>query len=449
MKPLSSQPTSTFFETYTRGLTADEFQLLFTRDAREAYRVLSKGLDATALAQLPWHRRLLFRLRLYFFAFTMKLSPARRALYGIALGTATVGGLLLFRSIQLTRVQTPLVRLPLPLPAWEDGTLWLGVGFVLVNLLFILEVLDRFTMKNDLEIAREIQTAMLPQGVLAAGVLDADGRTRPANTVGGDFYDVLTMPDGRIVIALGDVAGKGSPASLLMALLLAMLRTLVDEDVEPTALARRRNSQIVRHAPASRFITLFIGLYAPADGSLRYVNAGQTPPLLRRANGSFERLETGGVALGMFDGSTYAAAETVLGKGAVLTLYSDGVTEARISMASRSTRPGWNARSRPTRGDPPPRSAPASSRPSRPTPGRRSLRTTSRSWSSGSRPTARSPPEGQHGATARERRGTAPAAAATRMVEEQRLVGVGPHESWVTRPPRATGPGCGAEAHVS
>ncbi len=328
MKPPPSQPTSSFFETYTRGLTADEFQLLFTRDTREAYRMLSRGLDATALAELPWHRRLLFRLRLFFFTFTMKLSPARRALFGIALGTAAVGGLLLFRGIQLTWVQTPLMRLPLPLPAWEDGTLWLGLGFLLVNLLFILEVLDRFTLKNDLEIAREIQTAMLPQGVLAAGVLDADGRTRPANTVGGDFYDVLTLPDGRILIALGDVAGKGSPASLLMALLLAMLRTLVDEDVEPTALAGRLNAQIVRHAPASRFITLFIGLYAPADGSLRYVNAGQTPPLLRRASGSFERLETGGVALGMFDGSTYAAAETVLEKDDVLTLYSDGVTEA-------------------------------------------------------------------------------------------------------------------------
>jgi serine phosphatase RsbU (regulator of sigma subunit) len=325
---MPTNPPNTFFETYTRGLTADEFQLLFTRDAREAYRVLSRGLDAAVVDDLPWHRRWIFRLRLFFFAFTLKLSPARRALFGIALVSAAIGGLLLFRGIALTPTRTPLMRLPLPLPAWEDGTLWLLTGFVLVNLLFVLEVLDRFTLKNDLEIAREIQTAMLPPGSLATGPLDIDGRTRPANTVGGDFYDVLSLPDGRVVIALGDVAGKGSPASLLMALLLAMLRTIVDEDTEPAALTSRLNTQIVRHALGSRFITLFVGLYDPATDVLRYVNAGQMPPLLRRRDGRVERLETGGIALGMFEGSTYAAAETGLTAGDVLTLYSDGVTEA-------------------------------------------------------------------------------------------------------------------------
>ena len=77
MKPQPSDAAREFFETYTRGLTADEFQQLFTRDARDAYRVLSRGLDAAALADLPWHRRLFIRLRLFFFAFTMKLSPPR------------------------------------------------------------------------------------------------------------------------------------------------------------------------------------------------------------------------------------------------------------------------------------------------------------------------------------------------------------------------------------
>lgn len=118
MKPPRAQPTSTFFETYTRGLTTDEFQLLFTRDAREAYRVPSRGLDPAALAGLPRYKRVLFRLRLFFFAFTMKLSPPRRALYAIALISAAVGGLLLFRGIELTPAQTPLMRLPIPLPAW-------------------------------------------------------------------------------------------------------------------------------------------------------------------------------------------------------------------------------------------------------------------------------------------------------------------------------------------
>src|SRR5512136_714897 len=122
----------------------------------------------------------------------------------------------------------------------------------------------------------------------------------------------MTRPDGRIVVTLGDVAGKGSPAALLMALLLAMFRTLIDEDLEAAELAERLNGQIARHSPASRFITLFVAFVDPPSGKLVYVNAGHTPALLRRANGSFERLIGGGVALGMFEGSTFEAHETVI-----------------------------------------------------------------------------------------------------------------------------------------
>ena len=94
------------------------------------------------------------------------------------------------------------------------------------------------------------------------------------------------MPDGRVIVALGDVAGKGSPAALLMALLLAVLRTLVDERLDPAPLVERLNAQICRHSPASRFITLFYAVYDPATGALTYVNAGQNPPLIRRHDGA-------------------------------------------------------------------------------------------------------------------------------------------------------------------
>jgi serine phosphatase RsbU (regulator of sigma subunit) len=104
--------------------------------------------------------------------------------------------------------------------------------------------------------------------------------TRPANTVGGDFYDIQPLRDGRVVIALGDVSGKGSPAALLMALLLAMFRTLVpsieDENLEAADLAARLNVQVSRHAPGNRFITLFCGIFTPLTGELRYVSAGHT-----------------------------------------------------------------------------------------------------------------------------------------------------------------------------
>jgi phosphoserine phosphatase RsbU/P len=214
------------------------------------------------------------------------------------------------------------------MPVWTDGTLALIIAFLLLNLLVLVEVADRLSLKGELEVAREIQLAMLPRGTYKAGDAEICGVTRPANTVGGDFYDVLTLPDGRVIVTLGDVSGKGSPAALLMALLLAVLRTLADEGMPATALVARLNTQICRHSPASRFITLFYGVYSPASGALTYVNAGQNPPLLRRRNGRYERLGATGVALGMFEGSTYEAVDTRVEAGELLVLYSDGITEA-------------------------------------------------------------------------------------------------------------------------
>jgi serine phosphatase RsbU (regulator of sigma subunit) len=113
-----------------------------------------------------------------------------------------------------------------------------------------------------------------------------------------------------------------------MALLLAGLRTLVEERMEAAALVERLNVQICRHSPGSRFITLFYGVYNPATGALTYVNAGQNPPLIRRTDGRFERLSATGVALGMFEKSMFGAMETHIGPGEMLVLYSDGITEA-------------------------------------------------------------------------------------------------------------------------
>jgi phosphoserine phosphatase RsbU/P len=319
-----------FFETYTRDLNSRDFKRLFTLETPEAYRFFARGIDEESLAALPWHRRIARRCRQFFVAFTSRLSPARRALYGIALVMTLIGLLKQFHGIQM--IQLPIMpfgpRVPAPGLAWDEGALWLAGGFLLMNLLVMLEVADRLTLKRDLEIARDIQRAMLPQEMVTGGGLEAYGFTRPANTVGGDFYDVLLMPDGRLVIALGDVAGKGSPAALLMALTLAILRTLVDEGLPPGELMRRLNVQVSRHAPGSRFVTLFLAAFDPVTGALSYVNGGQNPPLLRRASGAYERLTDGGVALGMFELSTYRTGQTSLGAGDVLVLYSDGITEA-------------------------------------------------------------------------------------------------------------------------
>jgi serine phosphatase RsbU (regulator of sigma subunit) len=331
-KPRLADRAQAFLAAYTQGLTREDMQRLFTRDTRAAYRFFARGFDEEALAQLPRRKRLFARGRLFFWAFTLRLSPARRAVYGVALLLALVGFVELFegfRTVWLPLVAGPvLIRLGVLIPHWVQGSGTLFLAFLLVNLLVLLEVADRLSLKNDLEVAREIQHAMLPHAIYESSTLEAFGLTRPANTVGGDFYDVLPLPDGRVVITLGDVAGKGSPAALLMALLLAMFRTLVDEGLEGAALAGRLNVQVARHAPASRFITLFCATCDPVTGHLVYVNAGHLPPLVRRRDGAFETLAGGGVALGMFEGSTYDAHETILAPGDTLVLYSDGVTEA-------------------------------------------------------------------------------------------------------------------------
>jgi serine phosphatase RsbU (regulator of sigma subunit) len=319
-------PPWDFLETYTRDLNSRDFRRLFTLETPEAYRFFARAINEDALAPLPWHVRWWRRAHQFFVAFTSRLSPARRAIYGIALVFALLGLLMLFQGIHMRPI--PPLGIPLPTLVWPDGSMWLFAGFLLMNLLVLLEVADRLTLKRDLEIAREIQLAMLPREMVTGGGLEAYGFTRPANTVGGDFYDVLQVPDGRLVIGLGDVSGKGSPAALLMALTLAMLRTLIEENLEPTELMRRLNVQVARHAPGSRFVTLCLAFFDPDTGDLEYINAGQTPPLLRRSNGTLDRLSEGGVALGMFDLATYTSGRTSLGPGDVLVFYSDGITEA-------------------------------------------------------------------------------------------------------------------------
>ena len=330
MKGSGTTRAREWFDTYTRDLSQDDIARLFTHDTPDAYEYFTRGLNEEQYAQLPLWKRAPLRFKQVFVAFTLRMPPARRALYLGALAIALLGVFKLYRGFALVELPlgTPFIQVPVFLPAWADGTFALLVSLLLVNLLVLLEVADRLSLKGELEVAREIQQAMLPRGTFSTRDVLISGATRPANTVGGDFFDVLPLPDGRVVVALGDVAGKGSPAALLMALLLAVLRTLVEEHLAASALVERLNVQICRHSPATRFITLFYAIYSPGTGSLTYVNAGQNPPFIRRADGSIERLPATGVALGMFEGSRFVEGSTAVSPGDTLVLYSDGITEA-------------------------------------------------------------------------------------------------------------------------
>ena len=316
-----------WWKTYIRDLKAEDLQRLFTRDTREAYEFFARHIDPKQFEGLPWHQRAAVRLRLFFTAFTMKLSPARRVVYAASLIFA-VGGFITLVRWRAAQLHVGGVDFVIPGVVLPNGIVSLLIAFALVNLLVLLEVADRLSLKNDLEIAREIQKAMLPPGRFRAPGADVAGLSRPANTVGGDFYEILPLGDGRLVTAVGDVAGKGSPAALLMALLLAMMRTLVDERLQPAALLERLNIQVCRQAPGTRFITLFYSVFDMTTGELAYVNAGHTTPLVLGSDGTVTRLHHGGVALGMFEASTYETGRVTLGPNDLLAIYSDGITEA-------------------------------------------------------------------------------------------------------------------------
>ena len=259
-----------FFSRYTHDLTSDELGKLFTRETPEAYRFFARGINTAELEGLPWYQKAIKYAQGFFLAFTMRLSPARRLMYGVSLGLRGDRPAAALQRVRPDARADPgravLRQHPRAGAAVRQRhAVRCSSGFLLMNLLVLLEVADRLSLKRDLEVAREIQNAMLPEGTWSGPGVEAFGLTKPANTVGGDFYDILPQPDGTVLVALGDVAGKASPAALLMALLLAILRTLVDEGLPLTALVQRLNMQVSRHAPASRFITLFLASFTPGD----------------------------------------------------------------------------------------------------------------------------------------------------------------------------------------
>ena len=188
------------------------------------------------------------------------------------------------------------------------------------------EAAERLHAK-ELAQAADIQRSLLPaQAPNIAGV-DLAGYNAACHTVGGDYYDFLPYPDGRVGVLVGDVAGKGMPASLLMSSLQARVQVLFDDPTNLAALVTRLNRIISSNCPSNRFITFFIGILDPKTGELTYVNAGHNPPLVAHADGSVEKLGGTGLILGILGMATYQQSTCHLDPGDVLLLFSDGVTE--------------------------------------------------------------------------------------------------------------------------
>jgi serine phosphatase RsbU (regulator of sigma subunit) len=306
------RPLRNFWQRISDGMAIQQLWAQLTADARASYHFYAKEVD-WGPPEKPSAKRGFWRIvRGLFWAMALKLSPARRVLLVIALVLLFIPGL---------RFGSPGKEVDL-----EAFHFWGGAALLV---LLALELADRVTMKRDLEIAREIQSWLMPSEAPNVPGVDMAFATRPANTVAGDYYDAFFRPNGRLLVVVADVAGKSVPAALLTATLQASLRTLA---AMPGSLAELV-SQVNRYACAQslhgqRFTTAFLAELEPATGTLTYVNAGHNWPVLRRAPGPVERLEAGGLPLGINAALLYQSGATTLAPGDLLLVFTDGLVEA-------------------------------------------------------------------------------------------------------------------------
>jgi len=315
-RPGAVRRVSGFWHRVSEGRDLDDLWSQFAADARSSYGFYGKDVDWDEVNKLPAWKRPFHVAGQLFWAMMNKLTPARRVLFLIAVILLLLSGM-----------------------KFQFGQFSTDINFdVLAALLFLLllslELADKVVMKRDLEIAREIQTWLVPSDPPAIANAEVAFWTRPQNSVAGDYYDAFYplndgAAGGKLMLVMADVAGKSVPAALLMATLQASLRTLASEGMPLVQLVERLNHYACAHSlSGQRFTTAVIALYDPAARQLEYVNAGHNAPVVRHTNGGTERLESSGLPLGITPEATYASALSVLQPGDTLVLFTDGVVEA-------------------------------------------------------------------------------------------------------------------------
>jgi serine phosphatase RsbU (regulator of sigma subunit) len=192
---------------------------------------------------------------------------------------------------------------------------------------------ERERREEELRIAREIQQALLPREIAPPSGWSISTHYQPAQVVGGDLYDLLPLPNGQLGLVIGDVAGDGVPAALLMATTRTILRSIVSQGVlSPGEVLARANDLLYPDTPRNLFVTCLYAVLDPSSGRLRYANAGHVAPLRRQASHArVDQLRARGMPLGLMPGSAYEEKEAAIGPGETVLFYSDGLVEAHDS----------------------------------------------------------------------------------------------------------------------
>ena len=319
-RPTLLERVQNFWQRVSEGRAVEDLWSQFAADARSTYGFYGKDVDWSEIRKLPRWKRPWPVISQFFWALVNKLTPARRVLLLVAFA------LLLFSS---------------------EKSHYEFFAALLFLFLLALELADKVIMKRDLEIAREIQSWLVPSEPPAIPGAEVAFWTRPQNSVAGDYYDAFYPTDdaasgGKLLLVMADVAGKSVPAALLMATLQASLHTLASEGLPLTQLAERLNHYACAHSlEGRRFTTGVIGEYDPSTRRLVYVNAGHNSPVVRRTNGGTERLESGGLPFGILRETTFVAASVDLQPGDTLVLFTDGVVEAFNSAGEEFTDARW------------------------------------------------------------------------------------------------------------
>ena len=284
-----------------------------------------------AAAKVGIADEILGSFRVPLFALTRPLDPERDALP-------------LELAQRLRRLGTKLI---VPISAQRDPIGFVAVGAKLSNDPFSAEdfeflgaatsqvamALETSRLRNeevDFEQARAMQQILLPKSLPRLEGFELAGTWQPARSVGGDYYDAIDFGDGKAAVCIADVAGKGMPAALLMASLQAAVKATASSDTAPRRLCEKVRHVVAGNLTGGTFITFFYALLDTRERTLTYCNAGHNPPLLVRATGEVERLDTGGSVLGrLFRGETYDQAIVPIDPGDRVVLFTDGVSESR------------------------------------------------------------------------------------------------------------------------
>jgi len=202
----------------------------------------------------------------------------------------------------------------------------------LENVNLHLEVLEKKRMERELEVARGIQHQLLPKHIPQIDCYDIAVMIEPYHQVGGDFYDLIPLKDGRLAVCMADVSGKSLPASMIMSTAQACLHALTSYDVMgPREVIARLNEHLYRSTQSNKFVTLFFGILDPKNHTLTYINAGHNRPFLITPDGHVRELDRGGMVVGLFPNPRYETETVDLPPGAELLIFTDGLSEIQDS----------------------------------------------------------------------------------------------------------------------